>query len=323
MVYVTGSLAFDFIMDYPGKFSEQIIPDKIHQINISFLVNTLSENRGGTSGNIAYNLALLKVPVSIVACVGRDFESYKDFLLKASVGCSYIKIIEDLYTARAFITTDLVDNQITGFYPGALSRDKELKLPFGAGTSDFVIVAPTDPAAMDSFVNQCIERSIPFMFDFGMQMPRLSVGTLKAGIDNAVIVIGNDYEMELLMQKSNLKSQSDRAKFKNKKKDQLWVTTLGEKGCVIERNSKKIYVPAAKPEKIIDPTGAGDAFRAAFLTAFLQGKSLVECGRMGNLCAVYTVEKFGTTTHTFTVSAFKKRYEESYREKLIINTNYE
>lgn len=311
MVYVTGSLAFDFIMDFPGRFADQIIADKIHQINISFLVNSLTVSRGGTSANIAYNLGLFSVHTSIVACCGKDFGEYRDFLTKSGIDCSYIREIKSLYTARAFITTDKSDNQITGFYPGALVHDKDLKIPKCAGKDDLVIVAPTDPEAMDSFVRQCIERRIPFLFDFGMQLPRLSLDTLVAGMENAMIVVANDYEMALL--KSKIKRPKDQET--KGSRGQITVTTLGEKGCYIEKGKEKVYVPAAKPEKVIDPTGAGDAFRAGFITGFLGGKSLQECGRMGNLCAVYTVEKFGTTTHRFNLREFRERYKKNYGEK--------
>lgn len=313
MIYVTGSLAFDFIMDFPGKFSDQIVPDKLHLINISFLVNTLRESRGGTAGNIAYNLALLKKKSAIVACCGNDFAEYKKYLMDCGIVDNYIQAINDDLTARAFITTDLSDNQITGFYPGAMRQDKNLKLPSNASKSDFVVVSPTDPKAMENFTQEAIDKNIPFMFDFGMQLPRLNMNTLKLGYKNSQILIGNDYEIALFKKRLKI------VKWEYFKKDQIIVTTLGSHGCMIETQNTTLKVPAVKVKKVVDPTGAGDAFRAGFLAGFTSGFNLLTCGRMGNLAAVYAVEKYGTMEHRFTVGEFEKRYWENYGEKLDLN----
>lgn len=313
MIYVTGSLAFDFIMDFPGKFSDQIVAHKLHLINISFLVNTLRESRGGTAGNIAYNLALLKQKVAIVSCAGNDFTEYKKYLIDCGIVDDYIKTINDDLTARAFITTDLSDNQITGFYPGAMKYDKTIKLPSIVSKNDFVVISPTDPKAMENFTQEAVDKNIPFMFDFGMQLPRLSENTLIKGLIHASILIGNDYEIALFKKKIKIN------KWIFIKKDQIMVTTLGSHGCMIETQNTKLKVPAVKVKKILDPTGAGDAFRSGFLAGFTSGFNLLTCGRMGNLTAVYAVEKYGTMEHKFTVGEFEKRYWENYLEKLHIN----
>lgn len=307
MIYVTGSLAFDYIMDFPGRFADQIVPEKIHLINISFLVNDLKLSFGGTAGNIAYNLALLGQRVAIVGSGGKDFSPYKKFLTKNKVETKYIRIVKRVVTGRSHIITDLSDNQIQAFYPGALNFDKTLSLPENILSGDFVVISPTDPLAMDNFIDICVKKKIPFLFDFGMQLPRLSTATLQKGVNYAQIIIANDYEMALLQKKLKIN------KLKMKGKNQIIVTTLGEKGCLIETNDKKIAVPPAKPEKIIDPTGAGDAFRSGFLAGFFNKLPLEICGKMGNLTAVYTVEKYGTTTHKFSLTEFKKRYFKNYK----------
>jgi len=312
MIIVTGSLAFDFIMDFPGKFADQIVPEKIHQINLSFLVNTLRQGNGGTAGNIAYNLALLKQRVGILASAGKDFTPYKLFLKKNKVETKFINIRKDDFTARAFITTDLSDNQITGFYPGAINYDKDLSLSKVKPKPELVVISPTDPIAMGNFVSECIEEVIPFMFDPGMQLPRLSDEILKRGSANAKILIGNDYEISLLKNKLNIR------KWNFQKKDQIIITTLGKEGSIIETAEKKISIPPAKPKEVLDPTGAGDAYRGGFLAGYLRKLPFEVCGRMGSLASIYTVEKYGTSTHKYSVAEFCGRYEKNFKEKLKI-----
>ncbi|MBI4130295.1 carbohydrate kinase family protein [Candidatus Roizmanbacteria bacterium] len=309
MIYVTGSLAFDFIMDFPGRFADQIVPEKVHVMSISFLVETLRESFGGTAGNIAYNLALLGQPVSVVATGGKDFRPYERNLKKHGVTTGSIQITTQDFTARAFITTDLSDNQIAGFYPGAMRLDKTLHIPRVVSENDFVVIAPTDPAAMDQFINECIERNIPFMFDPGMQLPRLSIDTLQKGVEHAKIVIGNDYEIALINLK--LKTKKEKRQVKNKNST-IIITTLGEKGSIVEQDNERFVIRAAKAVKIVDPTGAGDAYRAGFLAGFIRGLPLKTCGQIGSVAAVYAVENYGTIEHSYRLEQFKKRYQEEF-----------
>jgi len=307
MILVTGSLAFDHIMDFPGKFSDHIMPDKIHQINLSFLVNTLQKQKGGTAGNIAYNLALLNSPVSILGVAGPDFSEYGEFLKSAGVDISSIKIIQDHLTSSAYIMTDKSDNQITAFYPGAMSDASSLSI---SGNPDMVVISPNDPKAMVQFTNQCQNFNIPYMLDPGMQLPRLAVQDLKNMVNGATILIGNDYEIALLKEKTGLNEQQllDQVK--------VLVTTLGEKGSIIQSGLDTVQVNPAKPEQVVDPTGAGDAYRAGFLAGYVKGLDLKICGQMGSLAACYTIEKYGTTSHTFTMDEFKTRYKENFGEPL-------
>ncbi len=306
MITVTGSLAFDHIMDFPGNFSDHIMPDKIHQINLSFLVNTLKKQRGGTAGNIAYNLALLKQPVSILGAAGSDFSEYSKFLEDTGVDISRIKIISGASTSSAFIMTDQKDNQITAFYPGAMSKNSTLSLD----KSNFVIISPNDPQAMINFTKQCKDLNIPYMLDPGMQIPRLESEDLKEMLNGATIVIGNDYEISLLKQKISIDGEQLLREVK------ILITTLGEKGAIIKTKDQTIEITVAKPTSVVDPTGAGDAYRAGFLAGFLKGFDLKTCGQMGSVAACYAVEKYGTTSHSFTTTEFSQRYKQNFGEEL-------
>lgn len=325
-IIVTGSLAFDLIMNFPGKFGDHILPEKIHEINLSFLVEKLQKQYGGTAGNIAYNLALLGLRPTVLATAGYDFAEYKSELEKVGVDTSMIDIIEAEPTASAFIFTDMVDNQITGFYPGAMRASAQFPISnfkFQIGQTPFVVISPNEPKAMNNHVNNCLKLNLPYMFDPGMQLPRLSDKDLKLGIEGAKIVIGNDYEISLIESRLRfrlgLRSRSyfgGGGESIGQTISQIWITTLGDKGSIVEADGKTYKIPVAKAKKVLDPTGAGDAYRAGFLAGFLRGLPLKTCGKMGSIAAVYTVEKYGTTTHKFTVEEFKNRYQENFREDL-------
>lgn len=302
MITVTGSLAYDTIMDFPGKFSDHIMPDKIHQINLSFLVSKLSKQRGGTAGNIAYNLALLDSPVSVVGAAGSDFSDYGKFLQDAGVDISKIKIIDNESTSSAFIMTDKADNQITAFYPGAMSKNSTLSVDL----SDLVVISPNDPTAMVNFAKQAQDQNIPYMLDPGMQLPALEADQLQQMLSGAAILIGNDYEIALLKEKTGLTYEQLLSQVK------ILITTLGEKGSTIQSGSESIQVNAAKPNEVLDPTGAGDAYRAGFLAGYMQKLSLKVCGQMGSVAASFAIEKYGTISHSFSKSEFDKRLKENY-----------
>ena len=306
MILVTGSLAYDLIMDFPGRFSDHIDPTKIHILNLSFLVDSLKKQKGGTAGNIAYNLALLEIPVNILGSVGEDFDEYQTFLQKAGVDVSNIKIVKNEQTSQAFITTDKADNQITSFYPGSMKNNSSLKIVDLSEKPEFTVISPNDPKAMINFALECQKLEIPYMFDPGMQLPRLTNQDLITGIKGAKILIGNDYEIGLLSSKLKVKSEKLLENIK------ILITTLGEKGSIIQTKDQNIRIKAAKPKEVIDPTGAGDAYRAGFLAGYLQGLDLKVCGQMGSVTACYSVEKYGTTTHSFTMDEFQQKYKENY-----------
>lgn len=311
---MTGSLAYDFIMDFPGKFSEHIDPSKLHILNISFLVDTLKKLRGGTAGNIAYNLALFEIPTSILATVGEDFVKYREFLDKAGVDTSLIRVIKDETTSQANIITDKDDNQITAFYAGAMKYASKLSIE--GNNFSFCVVSPSDPKALLNFSRQALKKNIPYMFDPGMQLPRLSDDKLREGISGATILIGNDYEMGIVLKRLS-SSISELVK-----KTKIVITTLGKEGSLINTDKEKLEIKSANPKEVIDPTGAGDAYRAGFLAGYLKGFDLKICGKMGSLAACYAIEKYGTTNHTFSLEEFKSRYKENYGEDLKYEIRY-
>ncbi len=308
MITVTGSLAFDYIMDFKGKFGEHFMVDKLHQISVSFLIDKLQKQRGGNSGNISYTLSLLQTSASILSTAGNDFDSYAKFLTESGVDISNIKVLDDKPTATAFIMTDLSDNQISAFYPGAMTENTQLSL-HGIKT-DLVVITPDTPEAMVRFAKECQDLNIPYVLDPGMQLPALSSEELKSMVNGATILVLNDYELSLLTEKVNLK-QEDLIK-----QVKILIITLGEKGSVIKTNSESIEIASAKANEVLDPTGAGDAYRAGFLAGYTRGLDLKICGQMGSVASCYNIEKYGTSNHIFSLEEFKQRYKENFQEDL-------
>lgn len=309
-ILVTGSLAFDYIMDYQGLFSNNIMPDKIHAINLSFLLNTLKKQRGGTAGNIAYNLALLQTNTAIFACAGNDFGEYGAFLKKQDIDTSNIQISKDKATASAFIMTDKADNQITGFYPGAMADAMHYSLKEIQEKPTFIIISPNAPQAIIKLSEECREINVPFMVDIGMQLPSLTAPEIKKIIQQATILIANDYEIDLLKKKTDM---SEKDLFDTVK---IIITTLGPKGSVIKTKKETYTIKAAKIREVLDPTGAGDAYRAGFMAGYMRNFDLQTCGQMGSVASAYAIEKYGTQEHEFTLEEFKKRYLRSFGKML-------
>ena len=306
-VLIGGSIAYDNIMDFPGLFKDHILPEKISTLNVSFLVESLKKVRGGTAPNIAYNLALVGEKPSIFGTAGKDFPEYRDWLNSKGVETKYIRILEDDYTANCFITTDLSNNQITGFYPGAMARDTEISIK-GIDLSgvSMVIVAPTEPTAMIKWAQECQELNVPYLFDPGMQIPRLSGQDLIKGILGAKIAIFNEYEYNLMVEKTAL----SREEILNCV--DLLVETLGARGSNLWTRKERVHVPAARPTEVIDPTGAGDAYRAGLLKGYFEDARLEVIGRYASISAVYAVEHKGGSGHSYTIEEFNKRYKENY-----------
>ncbi len=296
-------------MDFPGVFGDHIMPDKIHQLNVSFLVDTLEKQRGGTAGNIAYNLALLKSSSSIFAAAGNDFNEYAIFLKQNGIDTSNIEIIKDKPTASAFIMTDKNDNQISAFYPGAMRETPSLSLK-GIQT-DFAIISPNDPKAMVKFAKEATEKNIPYMMDPGMQLPVLNASDLTDMVLGAHILIGNDYEIDLLKKKSSL---SEKDLFEQKV--EILITTLGANGSQIKTKGETFAIKPAKPKEVVDPTGAGDAYRAGFMAGFLRGLDVKTCGQMGSVAASFAIEKYGTQQHHFTIQTFQDRYVQAFGDMI-------
>jgi adenosine kinase len=307
-ILVTGSVAFDQIMDFPGDFKDHILPDKMHTINLSFLVGELKKQRGGCSANIAYSLALLGRRAKMVAAAGRDFDGYRQWLVDHGVDVSGVRIFDDVPTACCFITTDRADNQITGFHPGAMGRARELSLTEAAGPEDaLTIVAPDDPEAMSRHCREAKQAGLPLVYDPSFQVIALDGETLAEDARGARAVFVNDYEFAVFQEKTgrDVAGLLELA--------EMWVVTLGEKGSVIHlRGGGQVEVPPARVEKVVDPTGAGDAYRAGFLAGLVQERELEVCGRMGSVAAAYAVESYGTQNHAYTQDAYERRYRENF-----------
>lgn len=308
-VLIAGSLAFDQIMDFPGKFQDHILPDKLHMINLSFLVEERRIQKGGCAGNIAYGLSLLGERARILAAAGNDFDDYRSYLEELGVDVSSIRTFDDEPTAACFITTDRADNQITGFHPGAMARARELSLADAVRGRDvaYAVVAPDDPQAIVRHCREAKEEGLPLVFDPSFQVIALDGDALREAADGAEVVLVNDYEFAVFREKTGL-SERDLLELAR-----IWVVTLGERGSrILVQGGSRIEVPAAPVREVKDPTGAGDAYRAGFVAGLLRGLDLATCGRMGSVSAVHAVERYGTQAHHFTREEFAQRYRESY-----------
>jgi len=305
-IVLSGSLAFDHIMVFPGHFEDHILPDKIHILNVSFLVDSLDRLRGGVAGNIAYNLALLRQPCKLVATVGTDFEEYSALLAEMGVDVSGISVVAGELTASAFITTDRADNQITGFYPGAMARAGELSLTPHLPDARIAVVSPTAPPAMERHVRELVEAGTPFVYDPGQQIISLTPSALQAGIDGATVLVGNDYEFAMMAEKTGLgRDELEQAA-------PVVIVTYGELGSRIRMNDEAVDIPAVRPRAVVDPTGAGDGFRAGFLAGYLAGLAPEVTGRVAALAATYVVEVKGTQSHHYDMATFGTRFGEVF-----------
>jgi len=307
-ILVSGSVAYDRIMNFPGYFKDNILPEKIHILNVSFFVKTFRESFGGTAGNIAYNLSLLgERPIVLANVGGKDFFSYKKWFQKHKIDLSQIKVFPDQQTASCYIITDSADNQIAGFFPGAMSKPYQLKSNIKA---DLAIISPQNPADMVKLPKIFKSKKIPYVFDPGQQVSSLSGPQLRSAIDGSKVLIGNDYEINLISKKTGWKNKQLTSK------TEFLVTTLGSKGSVIQTGGKIYKIPPAKPRNASDPTGAGDAYRAGFIKGLLEGWPMEKIGRFAGLVSVYTVELYGTQTHNFTREDLAKRYRQNFKETL-------
>lgn len=301
-ILVSGSLAYDRIMDFPGRFADHILPDKLHILNVCFMVNGLTEKFGGTAGNIAYNLALLGERPLILATAGKDFDSYEHWLRKQGLPLSGVRRIPEEFTASAYITTDLSDNQITGFNPGAMKYRSLYPFDGIEPTETLAIVAPGNLEDMLSYSQLYKERGVPYIFDPGQSIPAWSGDRLVEMLTGAQLLVSNDYELELIMKATGL----DKNQILHR--TGTVITTLGEHGAMICTRDGETRVPAVPVTQVADPTGAGDGFRAGLIKGMVMGKGLELAARLGVTCAAYPVECQGTQEHTFTLEEFWQRY---------------
>ena len=309
-IVCTGSVAYDYLMSFPGYFKDHILPDRLDSISLSFLVDAMVKQRGGVAPNIAYTMALLGAKPVLMATVGEDFSDYQAWLEENHVDTCGVKIIPGKYTASFFANTDLSNAQIASFYTGAMADAASLKITELPGKKpDLVIVSPNDPTAMEIYPRECIAEKIPYLYDPSQQIVRMKPETLREGVLHAQSLFVNEYEFELLTRATGLTSKEilDHVEY--------MVVTHGAKGAVIYAESKEICIPVFPHTHIGDPTGVGDAFRGGFLTGIRCGLDWETCGKLGALAATYCLEQKGTQNHNYTISEFIARYRTEFDDQ--------
>ncbi len=305
-ILVSGSVAYDRIMPFPGKFADHIMPDKIHILNVCFLVDGLIEKFGGTAGNIAFTLKLLGEDPEILATVGKDFGNYEKWMQKHGVSRESIRVMEDDLTASAYITTDKSDNQITGFNPAAMNHSSLYNFDRISPEATLAIVSPGNLDDMYNYSRKYREKKVRYIFDPGQNIPAFSGEKMLDMISGSYILIANDYELEMIM-KNTGKSKAELLEY-----TENIITTLGEQGCSVINGGDDSVLPAARVSQVVDPTGAGDGFRAGLIKGLADGRSVSEAAKVGLTSAAYAVEHHGTQEHYFTPEEFWKRYKDNF-----------
>jgi adenosine kinase len=305
---ICGSFAFDTIMVFSGQFKNEILPDKVHILNVAFLVPELRREFGGTAGNIAYNLKLLGGEPVAAGTVGKDFAAYAEWMDKHGISRQFVQEIDNAYTAQAYITTDLDDNQITAFHPGAMSFSENIHAGEAAKQvqAKIAMVSPDSRNGMIKHAAEFAESGVPFIFDPGQGLPMFSGDELKTFIAQATYMAVNDYESEIVMSKTGLSLEEIAGQLK------ALIVTRGGKGAHIYTPEKTHELPVAHAESLADPTGCGDAFRAGILYGLLNGLDWDTTGRIASLMGAYNIERPGTQNHKFTMEAFKARYQREF-----------
>ena len=309
-IVVTGSIAYDYLMSFPGKFTEHFLPEHFSRVSLSFLVDTMDKRRGGCAPNIAYTLALLGGRPLLMATAGEDFGDYRQWLDSTGVDTSQVRQIPGKFCASFFCSTDVDNNQIASFYTGAMADAGQLSFR-SVKDCGLAIIAPNDPRAMVQYAEECRVLGIPFIFDPGQQCARMEGSELREGITGATIVIVNDYELELLRQKTGM-SESDILVVAK-----TLIVTRGEHGSSIMTADGQVNVPAVTPARIVDPTGVGDAFRGGLMRGIALGLSYEDSARMGSVAATYALEHMGGLSHAYTWDEFKARYREHFGELIL------
>lgn len=312
-IYVSGSLAFDRIMTFNGNFKDHILMDKLHILNVSFMVDSMDERKGGCAGNIAYTLSLMGEKPIIISSVGKDFVSYADNLKNIGLSLEGINVDEDIYTALCYITTDMGSNQITGFYPGAMTVPHKYDFPYLNPDKDLAIVSPGNVQDMISLPSFYRQAGIKYIFDPGQQLPVLSSENLRNAIEGSFALISNDYELNMICKKTDLKEDELLGRT-------LWIiTTLGEKGARIKgADGTELFINPVEIASVIDPTGAGDAQRAGFLKGLASGLSVIDSAKLGAVSASFAIEKLGTQEHKFDFKSFNERHIKTYKYEMPI-----
>ena len=299
---VTGSIAFDYLMSFPGRFTEHLLPEHMSRVSLSFLVDTMDKRRGGCAPNIAYTLALLGERPKLMGTAGQDFGDYRRWLEAAGVDTSLVRDVPDKFTASFFCSTDVDGNQIASFYTGAMANAGELSFRT-AGNCQLAMISPNDPGAMVQYAEECRTLGVPYIWDPGQQCARMSGDELRDGLVGATLVICNDYEFELIRQKTGMDEAAVFARAG------ALVITRGERGCSVYEGSRRTDVSAVEPHRMVDPTGVGDAFRGGFMKGMADKADYVRCAQFGSVAATYALEHLGGQSHAYTLDEFQERLE--------------
>jgi adenosine kinase len=304
-IVVTGSIAFDYLMSFPGKFTEHFLPDHLHRVSLSFLVDSMDKRRGGCAPNIAYTLALLGERPLLMATAGEDFGEYRQWLDAAGVDTSLVREVPGKFCASFFCSTDQDNNQIASFYTGAMANAAELSFRT-VNDCRLAIISPNDPGAMIQYAEECRTLGIPYIFDPGQQCARMSGDELKDGVVGAEILICNDYEYEILRQKTGMSEADVVASVK------ALIVTKGEHGSSVIEGLARTDIAAVPPRRIVDPTGVGDAFRGGLMKGIAAGLPYAAAASIGSVAATYALEHLGGMSHAYTRAEFKARFEEHF-----------
>ena len=305
-ILLTGSVAYDYLMTFPGLFKEQILPERLASISLSFLVESMSRQRGGVAPNIAYSMALLGTRPRVMATVGEDFEEYRAWLEIKGVDTSLMKVVPGVFTASFFATTDQANAQIASFYPGAMGFAGSQSLKDLPSKPDLVLVSPNEPGAMTKFAAEARELGIPYLYDPSQQVLRLDGAELARDMKGAYLLFCNDYEYGLISKKTgwDLAQMLEHVK--------VVVVTHGKDGATLYTNGDECHIPTVPERLIVDPTGVGDAFRGGFLAGYSRGYDWKLCGEIGSLAAVYCLEQNGPQSHFYTREEFVTRFREHF-----------
>lgn len=308
-IVCTGSIAYDYLMSFPGLFRDHILLDRLETISLSFLVDTMVRQRGGTAPNIAYTLALLGERPHLMGTVGEDFSEYRLWLESKGVDTTCVDVVPGVYTASFFANTDRANSQISSFYTGAMRFANQQSLLNLETRPELVIISANDPKAMDRFVVECRDAGLPYLYDPGQQVVRSDPAELRRGVESAYSLFVNEYEFELLQKHTSLteKEMVDQVR--------LLVVTLGERGARIYAGGQQYLVPVVLPMQILDPTGVGDAFRGGFVRGERLGLGWEICGQMGVLAATYCLETRGPQEHTYSPAEFIARFRQHFDDQ--------
>jgi adenosine kinase len=305
-ILLTGSVAYDYLMTFPGEFREHILPERLQSISLSFLVDGMSKQRGGIAPNIAYSMALLGEKPRVMATVGEDFADYRNWLESKGVDTTLMQVVPGEFTASFFATTDHASAQIASFYPGAMAHSAMQSLKTLEKKPDLVIVSPSAPEAMMKFPAESRELGIPYLYDPSQQVLRLEGHELARDMEGAQFLFCNDYEFGLISKKTgwSLDQILDHVK--------VLVITRGKDGADLYMDGNSVHIPTVPEDEIVDPTGVGDAFRGGFLAGYSRGFDWKLCGEIGSLAAVYCLEQKGPQSHGYTKAEFVARFRRHF-----------